>query len=139
MSGRLIAVKRRQTTIEEERMGHVHVKVGIASVTGGTFRYYTALIDTGATKTILPASIAKELGIEKGEAMSVMTGNGPVTLYESLARMKIEGINADSPIWISDQMQQVIVGVLTLESAGLSVDPKNKKLKKEELLFYAAA
>ncbi len=119
-------------------MGHVYVRIGLGCLTGDKFRYYTGLIDTGATKTVLPSGIAKELGIEKGAARSVMTGNGPAAVYEGTARLEIEGSGIVSPIWISDQVHEVVIGVTTLELMGLAVDPREGKLKKGEFLFYKA-
>ncbi len=117
-------------------MGFVHIKVGISSIKSDRFSYYTALIDTGATKPVLPSKIAEELGIEKGVQRSVMTGNGPVTMYESSAYFEIEGMKTVSPIWISDFMDKILIGVIALESVGLAVDPKKGTLKKEDFLLY---
>ncbi len=122
-----------------EKMGLVHIRVGITNKDSGTFTYYTGLVDTGTTRPILPSKIAEELGIEKGPTTDVMTGNGLVTMYDGVANFEIEGMQTYSQIWISDHMDKVIIGLIALESVGLAVDSKKGTLKKKEFLFYNIA
>ena len=45
-------------------MGTFHTKIAVGSERGGTFEEVTALVDTGASLTMLPASFLRNLGIE---------------------------------------------------------------------------
>ena len=40
-----------------------------------------------------------------------------------------------TPVLISDKIDRVLIGVLTLEALALRVDPKTGKLEKTELLL----
>ncbi|WP_432472637.1 retropepsin-like aspartic protease family protein [Amphritea sp. HPY] len=43
----------------------------------------TFLLDTGATDISIPASIARQLGLNKGRPMQAYTANGVITVYET--------------------------------------------------------
>ena len=45
-------------------MGTFHTKIAVGKERGGTFEDVTALVDTGASLTMLPSSLLRKLGIE---------------------------------------------------------------------------
>jgi aspartyl protease family protein len=50
--------------------------------------------------------------------------------------IKIRGREKTNPICISDIIDKVLIGVVTLESLGFAVDPKTGMLREEPLLLY---
>ncbi len=57
-------------------MGHVWVEARICSIGGSRCRTVRALVDTGATLSVVPRSVAKELGLRPHPIDKVQTGGG---------------------------------------------------------------
>jgi len=97
-----------------------------------------ALADTGATLTVIPQKIARELGLGEFTRETVETGAGEIELQRSSARISIDGKESVQDVLISDFIDRVLLGVVTLESLALSLDPLTGKLKEKRLLLYQA-
>ena len=95
-----------------------------------------ALVDTGATLTVVPQKIARELELGELTTEMVKTGAGRIKLKRSAARVSIDGRESVQDVLISDFIDRVLLGAVTLESLALSVDPLTGKLKEETLLLY---
>ena len=95
-----------------------------------------ALADTGATLTVIPQKIAQELELGQFTKEMVKTGAGKLELQRSSARISINGKEAVQDVLISDFIDRVLLGVVTLETLALSLDPLTGKLKEEMLLLY---
>ncbi|MGQ9469141.1 MAG: retroviral-like aspartic protease family protein [Nitrososphaerales archaeon] len=117
-------------------MGHVSVDAEIVNPEKPEFRAkIKALIDTGATYTVIPKRISKELGLKiKGEKV-VKTAKGPATLSESYAEILIGERSGVSTVLVSEEIDQPLIGVVTLEIVGLTVDPTTGQLKEVEALL----
>jgi len=96
-----------------------------------------ALADTGATLTVVPEKLAEELELGELSTEMVKTGAGKIELKRSSARISIDGKEAPQPVLISDFIDRVLVGAVTLEALALSLDPLTGKLKEEMLLLYS--
>ncbi len=87
-----------------------------------------ALVDTGATNTVIDEELAEELGIEATRADEVMLADGSVDkVGVGSAEIEIEGIKQVVPVYI---YKGALVGLTTLEAAGLRVNPITQKLEK---------
>jgi aspartyl protease family protein len=95
-----------------------------------------ALVDTRATLTVLPRSVAHSLKISPKSTGTVMTAGGPVGIDISRAEVEIAGKKETVRIAISDVIDRVLIGVTTLEMLGLSVDPVTSQLKESMYLLY---
>jgi len=73
----VLAGQRGELTLIRNRAGHY---VADGEING---RSVTFLLDTGATAVALPASLARELGVRRGAAVTVQTANGPATGFET--------------------------------------------------------
>jgi clan AA aspartic protease len=85
-----------------------------------------ALVDTGATRTVIPNSVAQQLGLRGQEIAQYADGRqeavgvtGPV-IIEILGRQTIE-----ATIVTGDE---VLIGQIVLETLDLLVDCKNQRL-----------
>lgn len=118
-------------------MGHVKVSVRIAHPNrrDDPVEVKDALVDTGATFTTLPRSLAQRLGLEILGQHQVRTAAGVKAVDRSFAYMELEGRDAVLPVWISDEYPGVLIGVYTLEALALAVDPKSGRLIDAELLL----
>jgi len=117
-------------------MGHVWVKVKIGDPNKEKIIEVDALVDTGATLTVIPRKLANELNLKPTGKAIVETGTGRMELERTRIWIEIEGREEVMPVLISDIIDKVLVGVTTLEILGLQVDPLTGKLKEWTLLLY---
>jgi len=117
-------------------MGHVWVKARIGNEDGSKIIETMALVDTGATLTVIPRSIANELGLRVTGKFRVETGIGVIEVDRSRAFIEVEGRSEVVPVIISDIIDKALIGVTTLEVLGLEVDPATGRLREGRLLLY---
>jgi len=110
-------------------MGHVHADIVVRG-TKATAQLNNVLIDTGATYTVLPENVLEQVGAwGPMRDIEVALGDGRkvrAKLYSVL--IKIEDVEAAS-ISIAFEGAQTVIGVETLESAGVKLDPTTGKLE----------
>lgn len=95
-----------------------------------------ALVDTGATLTVVPRKLAEELNLEVTGKSTVETGAGKLEFERSRIWMELEGRSEIVPALISNIIDKVLIGVVALEALGLQVDPIAGKLKEWTWLLY---
>ena len=88
------------------------------------------IVDTGATLSVVPADIAKELGAEPEEKAMFELANG-----ERVARdighlgFSYEGRRRLLPVVIGEANDIPLLGAIALESLGYEADPVHKTLR----------
>jgi predicted aspartyl protease len=116
-------------------MGHLHTDVTVRG-NKAAVKLKNVLIDTDATYTVLPEKVLEEVGAwgPMGE-VEVELGNGQNTTDLSKVKAKaygvaieIKGVEAPA-ISITFGGVQTVVGVETLESIGLRLDPTTGELE----------
>lgn len=107
-------------------MGHVHQDVTI-SAEGE--REVSMFVDTGATFSVLPGTLADELGVRRlGRTYRIQLADGsPIEMDVGTVIFKVLDRTAPSTVLIGD-VPEPILGVETLEALGLTVDPSAGKL-----------
>ncbi len=89
-----------------------------------------ALVDTGATLTVLPRRIAEELQLPVIGRRRVATAKGAAELDECVGVVEVMGRKAYVHMLVSNDVDIVLIGATTLETLGLEVDPTTGKLKE---------
>lgn len=117
-------------------MRHVWVNARIGSVDLSRVIEVKALVDTGATLTVIPRSLANELGLVITGKSRVETGAGVIKVDRSRAWVEVEGRGEVVPVLVSDVIDKVLIGVTTLEVLELEVDPVTGRLRERTLLLY---
>jgi len=117
-------------------MGHIKVRVKIGNIERTKFKETEGIVDTGATRTIIPVSMARELELKEIGEAKVKSGAGYLNLKKAEAFIELQGKETRQVILISDFIDRVLIGVLTLEDLELEIDPLSGTLKEGELLFY---
>jgi len=117
-------------------MGHVEVKVGLSNPDKGTRTNERGLVDTGATLSVLPRKLAESLQLPVKSQSKAMTAGGPVLVDLSDVSVEIAGKTATVRVAISDVIDRLLIGVTTLETLGLTVDPLAGQLKESYYLLY---
>jgi len=117
-------------------MGHVWVKAKIGDPDKRRVVEVNALVDTGATLTVIPRKLASELELRVTGKLQAMTAGGRVELERTRIWLELEGREDIVSAVISDTIDKVLVGVTALEVLGLQVDPATGKLKEWTILLY---
>jgi len=90
-----------------------------------------ALVDTGATLSVIPESIAQKLNLLRQEKkITVRYANGKKEEKEVAMGLIVEILNreGETKAIIEPQAVQVLIGQIVLEEMDLIPDPKNGKL-----------
>jgi predicted aspartyl protease len=93
-----------------------------------------AVVDAGATNTVSDEGLATELGIVTTRGDEVVLADGSVDkVGVGSAEVQILGITQMVPVYI---YKETLIGLTTLEAAGLRVNPVTQSLEKvpEKLL-----
>ncbi len=94
------------------------------------------LVDTGATYTVLPASLLEKLGVKPVRRVRLRLADGRV-VEKPLGEVgiEIEGYRASAtPVVFGDE-GIYLLGAVTMEQLGLAPDPIEKRLKPVEALL----
>jgi clan AA aspartic protease len=89
-----------------------------------------ALVDAGATLTVIPRKIAKELQLPTIGRRKVATAKGTTELDECVGVVEVTGRKAYVHMLASNDVDIVLIGATTLETQGPEVDPTTGKLKE---------
>mgnify|MGYP000386116150 CR=1 FL=1 len=110
-------------------MGETIVKIRVFNLTSTKSAEISVLVDTGATYTALPQQVLDELGIPKAGKVNIEFANGVVEEREiGNALIEVEGIRRATPVLFAREKDAYVLGLVTLEAYGLTVDPVTKKL-----------
>jgi clan AA aspartic protease len=113
-------------------MGLTHVDVKIRSLgsSNGAFEA-KFLVDTRATDSLVPAVDLKWIGVQPVGKNAYELANGKVEEYEfGLAEIVFMGeVTAGRVIFGPDGVEPIL-GVTALESAGITIDPASRTLRK---------
>jgi len=120
-------------------VGHVNIALRLSNPVDPTKNLETtALVDTGATFTTVPRRIFENLQLTVLAKRKVRTAPKMETLEESFVAVEINGDQTVTPILISDTLEKILVGVITLESLALAVNPTTGKLEEAETYLLRA-
>jgi len=126
---------------DDGKMGHVEIRLRLGNPVDPTRKPLdqTAVVDTGPTFTTIPKSVSEELGLRKIGKRRVRTATEFDTLDQSFASVEIDGNFTVTPVLVSEKLDKILLGVITLEALALTVDPTTGRLKEAEtyLLFQS--
>lgn len=117
-------------------MGHIYVELEITNPEKPELQIrHKALVDTGATYTVVPRKVCSKLDLKIEGSKAVKTASGSDVLDMSYSRISINGKSGVSTILVSDKLDQILVGIVTLEILGLTIDPTTGQLNEVEALL----
>jgi len=123
-------------------MGHLHADMTVKG-SKGAVELKHVLIDTGATYTILPEETLEQVGAGRiPTEVELELGNGEKVKAKAYAvAIKIQDVEAPS-ISLTFPGAQTVIGVETLESIGVKLDPSTGELEftrpKGMAYFYSS-
>ena len=110
-------------------MGAFHETIGLAARPGGPPEEIAALVDTGATYTLVPAPILRRLGVEPiGRQTFLIADGSRVEREVGWLLVRIGGGERPTVVVFGDEDAEPLLGAVTLEEFGLGVDPVGRRL-----------
>ena len=104
-------------------MGIFRVPIGVGNPQGGDLHPVTALVDTGATYSMMPESLLSGLRLSPSEWAGFRMANGSRVEYGiGEARFNIDGRERTCTVIFGEE-GRYLLGATTLEDFGLMVDP----------------
>jgi len=98
-----------------------------------------ALVDTGASLSVIPRSIARRLGLSPFKSYSVEFADGRIRrLPVATAGIRVNGRSAPASVLIAPK-GEVLLGAETMELLGITVDPGRRRLKMARRFVIKAA
>ena len=105
-------------------MGETVAEIRIGGPNGS--KTVRAVVDTGATNTVIDEGLAGELGIIATRADEVVLADGSVDkVGVGSAEVQIQGIKQVVPVYV---YRRNLIGLTTLDATGLRVDPVTQTL-----------
>ena len=115
-------------------MGVSEVSLGVRGKNGGGGVELLAMVDTGATDTVLPSYVLAEVGVEVEERRGfTLADRSRVELGVGEARLSLNGREWTCPVVFGMDEEQALLGATTLEIFNLMVDPVLGELVPREL------
>ena len=118
-------------------MGFVKTRVRVSNPSNlSQYAELELLVDTGATFTLIPSAVSKEIGVEADAKFKLRTADGRFIERDgSIVWVEVEGKGYKVPVIFGEGKDVPVLGITTLEILGLELDPITKKLKPTEYLL----
>ena len=110
-------------------MGTFTVSLQVGDLAGQEFVEVEALVDTGATYTVLPMDVLVKLGIEQESQRSFELGDDRVVEYPiGYARLRLSEDHTIALVVFGPEGIDPLLGATSLEHLSLAVDPIHQRL-----------
>ena len=97
-------------------------------------RTLNGLVDTGASYTMVPASILEELGVQREATETFILADGSRReMSIGLVNMELDGRRRSVYAIFGAENAKVLLGAMALEAFALAADAKNRRLIPGEL------
>ena len=110
-------------------MGVFNWPVRLDSMDGQQSLEIEAMADTGASYTIVPANLLKDLGVSSIDTIRLVLADGRPVEYEmGEARATINGRSIPTLVVFGENNARALLGAYTLEGLRLAVDPAHGRM-----------
>jgi clan AA aspartic protease len=119
-------------------MGVLSVRVQVANPSNGEHAIeQELLVDTGAYMSVLPRAVLEQLGIRPVTRRPFGLADGKTRIERDVggALFTYGEYAGVSPVVFGEESDKSLLGVLTLEALGLTVDPVKGELKPVEMFL----
>ena len=141
---------RRERWIGANGVGRVRIEIEVANyddlvrAKDGTLpkgkvrrRTVPAIVDSGATKLVLPESLVKELGLPRGDKTKVRYADGRTAMRPVAEGVYVEllGRHGTFRAVVEPKRETVLLGAIVLEDLDLLVDCPNERVVPRDPKF----
>jgi clan AA aspartic protease len=110
-------------------MGTFTVTIEIGDPGASIFESIEALVDTGATNTAVPAALLRRLGVAPQRKSGYRIADGSrLELDVGRTWVRVDGQQEFTQVVFGPEGSRPVLGAVTLEEMGLSVDPVARRL-----------
>ena len=110
-------------------MGTFNVSIEIGSPSGGSFRSVDALVDTGASHTMLPRDLLTALGVVVIEQVTFRLADERTVEYDvGEARIRLDGRERTTLVIFGPADAEPLLGATTLQLFNMAVDTIGERL-----------
>ena len=120
-------------------MGTFSHPLEVGDPQGRRFEQVQALVDTGATFTVLPSNLLQRLGISSQRTIRFRSADGSILerdVGETIVRLGGQVIT--TTVVFGEEGAPSLLGAVTLETALLALDPVRQELVPTEGLLMSA-
>ena len=111
--------------------------VKVTSLDGGPTMEIEAMVDTGATFTVLPSTLLRELGVTVTRQARFELGDGRIVEMDvGQAWTTIGDVTAITQVVFGAEDSPPLLGAFTLEGLLLAVDPVQQRLVPTHAIMY---
>lgn len=119
-------------------MGTFSHPIEVGDPQGQRFEQVEALVDTGATFTVLPGSLLRRLGIPAQRRARFRLADGSVLERDvGETKVRLNGLVVTTTVVFGEEGSPSLLGVVTLETALMAVDPVRQQLTPTEALLMS--
>ena len=117
-------------------MGLFNVRVKVKPLVGRAEASVNALVDTGATLSVIPGRILERLGVERRWHRKFTLANGErVERDVGVVIFACNGREGAAETIFGEPGDKPLLGALTLETLALKVNPRKGRLEPVELML----
>ena len=117
-------------------MGFIHVDVDVLNPSNSEkSERVRVMVDTGATLSVLPASMLERLGVKRTGRRRFQGFGGVITREIGTANMSYADEVAGVTVVFGDEDDPPILGVTALEVLGFAVNPTDGTLSRVDMLI----
>ena len=110
-------------------MGVFQIELEVGDPQGERYETVNALVDSGATYTMLPQSLLRKLGVEPLESRTFRVADDRhIQRGFGQTWIKIDGRPIVCPVVFSEDNSMPLLGAVTLEIFALGIDPVRGRL-----------
>jgi len=110
-------------------VGTFNIALQIGDPSGERWEWIEALVDTGATYTMVPRSVLRGLGVEPTLRFPFVLADGTrIERDVAETRVRLDGGERTTLVIFGEDRSGPILGAYTLEAFLLAVDPANQRL-----------
>ena len=118
-------------------MGVFSSPLQITSMEGGEVLDIEATVDTGATYSMLPSGMLRQLGVESiGKAEFELADGRIVEMEKGRVWVTIDGASEFSLVIFGEDGTPPLLGAYTLEGLRLAADPVQRRLVPARSILY---
>jgi predicted aspartyl protease len=110
-------------------MGAFHIPIEIGDSQGHRYESLEALVDTGASHTVIPASVLRNLGVIVQEPWPFdLADDRVIELDVGFTMVRLDGRVRPVLVVFGAEGAEPLLGAITLETFNLAVNPIHKRL-----------
>ena len=121
-------------------MGLTHIKVGISSPARPKQQIeLTFLVDSGAVYSVVPSTFLRKLHIRPHSKRTFILADGTeITRKIGDVLFRLDGRRGAAPVIFGQKDDSTLLGSVTLEALGMTLDPMKRELRPLPMLLASA-